>query len=85
MLGLTVVLWSRSAVDWGPFGTRGGITRRLNRTQAGDILLLHDAPRYHNHPERMLQVLPGFLSGLKQRDLAAVSLDQYRAAQPSTP
>lgn len=82
-LGLTVVLWSRSAIDWGPLGTRRGIARRLNRAQAGDILLLHDAPRYHNHPQHMLRVLPDFLARLKQRDLAVVSLDQQFAKQPS--
>lgn len=80
-LGLTVVLWSRSGIDWGPFGTRRGIARRLNRTRPRDILLLHDAPRYHNHPDRMLRVLPDFLVHLRQRGLAVVSLDQYLAAQ----
>lgn len=79
-LGLTVVLWSRSCIDWGPLGTRRGIARRLNRARSRDILLLHDAPRYHNHPDRMLRVLPDFLARLSQRGLAAVSLDQHLAA-----
>jgi peptidoglycan-N-acetylglucosamine deacetylase len=75
-LGLTTVLWSRSAVDWGLFGTCRGIARRLDRTRAGDVLLLHDAVRRHNHPDRTLSVLPDFLSRLRDRAITTIGLDQ---------
>lgn len=77
-LGLVTVLWSRSAIDWGPLGTRRGIARRLHRTEPGDILLLHDAPRHHNHPDRMLAVLPAFLSRLQDHRIMASGLDDQR-------
>lgn len=83
-LGLTTVLWSRSAIDWGPLGTRRGIARRLNRARAQDILLLHDAPRRHNRPDRMLAVLPDFLSRLQDRNIAAIGLDEYYRCQQET-
>jgi peptidoglycan-N-acetylglucosamine deacetylase len=75
-LNLTTVLWSRSAIDWGPFGTRRGIARRLSRTLAGDVVLLHDAVRRHNHPDLMLSVLPSLLSRLRECDITAIGLDQ---------
>lgn len=79
-LGLTPVLWSRSAIDWGPLATKRGVTRRLRRTVAGDILLLHDAPRRHNRPHIMLAVLPELLVQLRNGGIAVISLDQYAAA-----
>ncbi|MCK9469188.1 MAG: polysaccharide deacetylase family protein [Porticoccaceae bacterium] len=76
-LGLTTVLWSRSAIDWGPLGTQRGIARRLRRATAGDILLLHDAPRRHNHPQYMLTALPNLLARLEHDGIAAIGLDEY--------
>jgi peptidoglycan/xylan/chitin deacetylase (PgdA/CDA1 family) len=64
-----LVLWSLSAVDWGPLGHERGIARRLDRAAAGDILLLHDGRNRRNHPEETLRVLPGFLSRIACRSL----------------
>ncbi len=41
----TVVMWSLSAVDWGPWGRATRIARRLRAVQEGDIVLLHDGRR----------------------------------------
>lgn len=60
-LGLTTVMWSRSAVDWGLWGTSSGIARRLAACRPGDIVLLHDAARTKNRPEATLEALPGFV------------------------
>ncbi len=67
--GQTLVLWNRSAVDWGPLGSARGIARRLRATQAGDIVLMHDGGRGINRPEELVKVLPEFLSNLSRRDL----------------
>ena len=77
---LEMVLWSRSAIDWGPLGTRRGIARRLGRVRAGDIVLLHDGRRRINRPGNTVAVLPPFLAGLTTRGLAPVSLDQTLAS-----
>ena len=83
-LGMETVLWSRSAIDWGPFASRDAIARRLERTTAGDIVLLHDARRRYNHPEVTAALLPGLLALLAERDLAPVGLDSagVRCAEP---
>lgn len=62
-LGLTTVMWSRSAMDWGPWGSASRIARRLTAARPGDILLLHDAPREKNRTDAMLEVLPSFIEG----------------------
>lgn len=55
------VLWSRSAVDWGPLGEARGIARRLGAAQPGDIVLMHDGGYGINRPAELVKVLPGFL------------------------
>jgi peptidoglycan/xylan/chitin deacetylase (PgdA/CDA1 family) len=60
-LGETVVLWSLSAKDWGPFGRAIPIARRLARARAGDIVLLHDARWRYNRPWATLEVLASFV------------------------
>lgn len=60
-LGLTTVMWSRSAMDWGRWGTARRIAHRLAAARPGDILLLHDAPREKNRTDAMLEVLPAFI------------------------
>jgi peptidoglycan/xylan/chitin deacetylase (PgdA/CDA1 family) len=67
--GQTVVLWSLSGKDWGPFGRAALIARRLQRVQAGDIVLLHDARWRYNRPWETLNVLPGFLAQLAANGL----------------
>ena len=67
--GQTLVLWNRSAVDWGPLGSARRIVHRLSAAQAGDIVLMHDGGRGINHPEELVKVLPEFLSNLSRRGL----------------
>ena len=74
--GQTLVLWNRSAVDWGPLGSARGIARRLSVAQAGDIVLMHDGGRGINHPEELLKVLPEFLSNLSRRGLVPILLPE---------
>ncbi len=59
-----VVLWNRSAVDWGPFGTARGIARRLSGLQSEDIVLMHDGRGERNKPRILERVLPAILRGL---------------------
>ena len=68
-LGQTVVMWSLSAVDWGPWGRATRIARRLRAVQEGDIVLLHDGRRRYNRPWETVRVLAGFLSDLHYRNL----------------
>jgi len=72
---MATVLWSRSIIDWGILGTKTGIARRLEHIKAGDIVLMHDGKREHNHPEIMLQCLPSFLRSLADKSLVACNLD----------
>ena len=72
--GQRVVLWSLSAMDWGVFARQDRIARRLERMQAGDIVLLHDGRNRHNHPETIVDVLPPLLSSLSRRGLVPASL-----------
>jgi len=70
--GQTVVLWSLSAIDWGPLGYADRIADRLAKANTGDIVLMHDGG--NNKPARLAGVLPAFLevmqySGLKIRSL----------------
>lgn len=64
--GQSLVLWDRSAVDWGPLGGASRISRRLHAAQDGDILLMHDGGRGINRPGELVKVLPQFLAYLKQ-------------------
>jgi peptidoglycan-N-acetylglucosamine deacetylase len=77
--GQRLVLWSRSVIDWGPFGTPSGIQRRLRAASPGDILLLHDARNKHNRPDATLHALSASLPELCGR-LQLLNLDQ---AQPT--
>lgn len=60
--GQTLVLWDRSAVDWGPLGTASRISHRLKAVQNGDIVLMHDGGRGINRPDELVKVLPQFLT-----------------------
>jgi peptidoglycan-N-acetylglucosamine deacetylase len=61
-LGETLMLWTVSARDWGPFGARcAAIKARLDRAGPGDIVLMHDAHRGINRPDQLIQVLPDLL------------------------
>jgi peptidoglycan/xylan/chitin deacetylase (PgdA/CDA1 family) len=67
--GQRTVLWSRSAVDWGPLGRASGIAARLRTVAPGEIVLMHDARRRRNRPDELLRVLPGLLAELTERRL----------------
>lgn len=83
--GQSIVLWSRSAVDWGPLGSNAGVARRLQATQAGDILLMHDAARGPNHPWATCAGLPSLLALLVQRGLQTATLASLQPAAPAQP
>jgi hypothetical protein len=72
--GERMVMWDRSAIDWGWLGTSPRIAGRLNRVRSGDIVLMHDGQNIHNRPDQLLQVLPGFLRELERRGLRSSSL-----------
>lgn len=74
---MSTVLWNHSIIDWGFLGTHAGISQRLDQIKTGDIVLMHDGKREHNHPEIMLECLPDFLRSLNERELITASLDEY--------
>ncbi len=65
LCGQAQLLWDRSAIDWGPLGRSTWIARRLARVRPGEIVLMHDGAGRHNHPDQLLQVLPGLLRRLR--------------------
>lgn len=67
--GQSLVLWSLSAVDWGPLGNARAIARRLRRAAAGDIVLMHDGGGGIHRTAELAASLPGFLADLDQRGL----------------
>lgn len=69
-----VVLWSRSAVDWGPWGRAARIAARLAKVRAGDIVLLHDGRSRWNRPWETAAALSGFLERLRARGLEPAAL-----------
>jgi peptidoglycan/xylan/chitin deacetylase (PgdA/CDA1 family) len=73
--GQRTVLWSLSAVDWGPLGRAAGIAARLRKVAPGDIVLMHDGRCRRNRPDELLQVLPSLLAGLGERRLVSRVLD----------
>lgn len=62
--GQQLVLWNRSAIDWGPAGRAEAIARRLAAVRSGDIVLMHDGGRGNNRPDQLLRVLPSVLARL---------------------
>ena len=70
--GERMVLWNRSAIDWGWFGTAPRIAERLARVRAGDIVLMHDGRNEHNRPDQLLHVLPEFLRQLARSELHSI-------------
>lgn len=73
---MTTVLWSHSIIDWGPMGTETGVAQRLHDIKFGDIVLMHDGQREHNHPHLIVQQLPKLAEWLGQRGITTVTLDQ---------
>jgi peptidoglycan-N-acetylglucosamine deacetylase len=65
--GERLMLWTLSARDWGLFGAScAAIKARLDRARAGDIVLMHDAPRGINRPDQLIRVLPDLLRRVTQ-------------------
>ncbi len=81
--GQQLVLWHRSAVDWGPLGSARGIAARLALVQAGDIVLMHDGGAGINHPGELVQALPSFLADLGRRGLVPSLLPGATPNNPS--
>ena len=77
LYGERMVLWDRSAIDWGWLGTAPRIAARLARVLVGDIVLMHDGRNLHNRPDQMLQVLPDFLRELARRGLRSSELPAH--------
>jgi peptidoglycan-N-acetylglucosamine deacetylase len=77
--GQRVVLWSRSAIDWGPFGAAPAILRRLRRVRGGDIVLMHDALNKRNKPDASVLALETALPELRRR-VRLVRLDDADAS-----
>jgi hypothetical protein len=73
LYGERMVMWDRSAIDWGWLGTAPRIAERLARVRAGDVVLMHDGQNRHNRPDQLLQVLPEFLRELTRRGLRSVA------------
>jgi peptidoglycan/xylan/chitin deacetylase (PgdA/CDA1 family) len=69
-----VALWSRSAIDWGPFGTTDQVARRLGCVRCGDIVLLHDGPWLQNRPAATLGALPSLLARMQREGRALLPL-----------
>ena len=74
-LGQSTVMWTRSAVDWGPLARPSAIARRLGHVRDGEIVLMHDAARGINRPDRLLAALPDCLEGLHAAAWHMVALD----------
>ena len=72
--GQRTVLWSLSAIDWGPLGHASRIEARLRAARSGDIVLMHDGRCRHNHPDELLRVLPRALTEIKERGLTLATL-----------
>lgn len=79
--GETLVLWSRSAVDWGPFGQARAIARRLGAARPGDIVLMHDGGRGINRPGELVEVLPAFLCRLGRPSASRAAHDAAEQAK----
>lgn len=81
--GQRIVLWSLSAIDWGPLGRAEQIGVRLDRVEAGDIVLMHDGRHRHNRPDETARVLPAFLARLRNRGLVPSVLPSAEGAANS--
>ncbi len=76
-----LVLWSVSAIDWGPLASTRRIVDRLQRVRAGDIALLHDGPLRHNRPDRTLPGLPALFAALARAGLESAALPRPATMQ----
>lgn len=82
--GQKLMLWNRSAVDWGPLGQARGIARRLAATRPGEIVLMHDGGWGINRPGALVEALPGFLADLGRHRLVPALLPGATPASGSS-
>lgn len=83
VLQLHTVLWSRSVIDWGKWGTLAGISRRLAAIKPRDIVLMHDARPEANRPQVTVRALQDFLRTDKAAGLEFGGLgDLVQRAEP---
>ena len=67
--GERMVMWDRSAIDWGWLGTAPRIAARLDRVRAGDIVLMHDGQKSTIVRISCCRLCPDFLRELERRGL----------------
>lgn len=72
-LGLTTVIWDVRATDWSRPGVDLIISRILNRSTQGSIILLHDG---RGDRSQTVAALPPIIEGLQQRGFSFVTLEQ---------
>jgi peptidoglycan/xylan/chitin deacetylase (PgdA/CDA1 family) len=76
-----IALWSRSAIDWGPFGLIDAVERRLGAVRTGDIVLLHDGPWLQNRPAATLGALPSLFARMQREGCALLPLPDATLAE----
>jgi|TARA_Y100000310_G_scaffold224384_1_gene226215 peptidoglycan/xylan/chitin deacetylase (PgdA/CDA1 family) len=64
-----LVLWDRSAIDWGPKGSASAIANRLSLVRGHEIVLMHDGSGRINRPDELVRELPAFLNRLSEHGL----------------
>jgi peptidoglycan/xylan/chitin deacetylase (PgdA/CDA1 family) len=82
--GLTLVTWSRRALDGVPTSSESILQRLAPRARPGDILALHDghrlSPAVGN--DATLRALPPLVAALRNRGLQPVRLDELIGVAP---
>ena len=75
-VGYYVAAWSRMPGDYFRWHTAAWITRGLARVRPGDIVVLHDGLGLQPKPDRTrtLNILPGFIRGMKKQGIRFVSI-----------
>jgi peptidoglycan/xylan/chitin deacetylase (PgdA/CDA1 family) len=73
-LNQELMMWDRSAIDWGVRGYAPGISKRLQAVGASEIVLMHDGAGRYNHPSELLKTIPGFFINLVRQRLKSRKL-----------
>ncbi len=76
----TLCLWTISSQDWREISKRDITARILSRVTGGDILLFHDSGNIISaeggHRYNTVQALPQIITGLKEKGLIPVSMQE---------